>query len=317
MFVSTHDALVMVRAARLRRRAAAYAAAVLARSRLADVQRCATACARSGRAAATCASRPQPATSCGAGSGGQRDDRAARRARGRARRVRGRAPRTWSRRSPTTCARRSRRCACWPTRSRTTSSTPTTRRRYLEQMSVHIRSLSALSTTCSSSRGSRPETSSGRCSRCGSTSSWRRRSRPCARRRTPSGVAVQRRGAATTSAPPAAEPREAPARPLQPDPERHPPHARRRQRDRGSPRSNGGRCRGRGGRHRRGPRRPGSASGSSSRSSAAATAHARSGGGTGLGLTICRAIVEAHGGEIWLAESASGTRVRFSLPRAG
>jgi signal transduction histidine kinase len=44
---------------------------------------------------------------------------------------------------------------------------------------------------------------------------------------------------------------------------------------------------------------------------------ARSGEGTGLGLTICRAIVEAHGGEIWLAESANGTRVRFSLPRAG
>jgi signal transduction histidine kinase len=44
---------------------------------------------------------------------------------------------------------------------------------------------------------------------------------------------------------------------------------------------------------------------------------ARSGEGTGLGLTICRAIVEAHGGEIWLAESPEGTRVRFSLPRAG
>jgi signal transduction histidine kinase len=43
---------------------------------------------------------------------------------------------------------------------------------------------------------------------------------------------------------------------------------------------------------------------------------ARAGGGTGLGLTICRAIVEAHGGEIWLVESARGTRVRFSLPRA-
>jgi len=43
---------------------------------------------------------------------------------------------------------------------------------------------------------------------------------------------------------------------------------------------------------------------------------ARSGDGTGLGLTICRAIVEAHGGEIWLADSASGARVRFSLPRA-
>jgi signal transduction histidine kinase len=43
---------------------------------------------------------------------------------------------------------------------------------------------------------------------------------------------------------------------------------------------------------------------------------ARSGDGTGLGLTICRAIVEAHGGEIWLADSAAGARVRFRLPRA-
>jgi signal transduction histidine kinase len=43
---------------------------------------------------------------------------------------------------------------------------------------------------------------------------------------------------------------------------------------------------------------------------------ARSGDGTGLGLTICRAIVEAHGGEIWLAESSRGARIRFSLPRA-
>ena len=40
------------------------------------------------------------------------------------------------------------------------------------------------------------------------------------------------------------------------------------------------------------------------------------GDGTGLGLTVCRAIVEAHGGEIWFAESPRGARVRFSLPRA-
>jgi signal transduction histidine kinase len=43
---------------------------------------------------------------------------------------------------------------------------------------------------------------------------------------------------------------------------------------------------------------------------------ARSGDGTGLGLTICRAIVEAHGGRIWFADSPRGTRVRFSIPRA-
>ena len=43
---------------------------------------------------------------------------------------------------------------------------------------------------------------------------------------------------------------------------------------------------------------------------------ARAGESTGLGLTICRAIVEAHGGRIWFTESDDGTRVRFSLPRA-
>jgi signal transduction histidine kinase len=40
------------------------------------------------------------------------------------------------------------------------------------------------------------------------------------------------------------------------------------------------------------------------------------GEGTGLGLTICRAIVEAHDGEIWFAESPRGARVRFRLPSA-
>jgi signal transduction histidine kinase len=41
---------------------------------------------------------------------------------------------------------------------------------------------------------------------------------------------------------------------------------------------------------------------------------ARPAGATGLGLTICRAIVEAHGGRIWFADARVGTRVRFSLP---
>jgi len=41
---------------------------------------------------------------------------------------------------------------------------------------------------------------------------------------------------------------------------------------------------------------------------------ARGQGSAGLGLAISRAIVEAHGGRIWLPEATVGTRVRFSLP---
>jgi signal transduction histidine kinase len=43
---------------------------------------------------------------------------------------------------------------------------------------------------------------------------------------------------------------------------------------------------------------------------------ARSNGSAGLGLAISRAIVEAHGGRIWLEPSADGTSVRFTLPAA-
>ncbi|HMD51518.1 MAG TPA: HAMP domain-containing sensor histidine kinase [Solirubrobacteraceae bacterium] len=43
---------------------------------------------------------------------------------------------------------------------------------------------------------------------------------------------------------------------------------------------------------------------------------ARTHAGSGLGLAIARAIVEAHGGQIWLADALQGTRVRFTLPLA-
>ncbi|MDP1849262.1 MAG: HAMP domain-containing sensor histidine kinase [Solirubrobacteraceae bacterium] len=41
---------------------------------------------------------------------------------------------------------------------------------------------------------------------------------------------------------------------------------------------------------------------------------ARPDAGAGLGLAISRAIIEAHGGRIWLADAERGTCVRFRLP---
>ena len=40
----------------------------------------------------------------------------------------------------------------------------------------------------------------------------------------------------------------------------------------------------------------------------------RSGEGTGLGLAICRAIIDSHGGNIWLAEAERGACVCFAIP---
>lgn len=45
------------------------------------------------------------------------------------------------------------------------------------------------------------------------------------------------------------------------------------------------------------------------------TSAARKHGGTGLGLVICKGIVEAHGGRIWVdADYANGASLKFSLP---
>jgi two-component system sensor histidine kinase KdpD len=46
--------------------------------------------------------------------------------------------------------------------------------------------------------------------------------------------------------------------------------------------------------------------------------HPTAAGGIGLGLTICKAIVEAHGGRVWAANRAGGGAVfRFTLPLKG
>lgn len=46
------------------------------------------------------------------------------------------------------------------------------------------------------------------------------------------------------------------------------------------------------------------------------SAKSAAGPGTGLGLVICRHLVEAHGGRIWVeSEAGQGARFVFRLPR--
>ena len=46
------------------------------------------------------------------------------------------------------------------------------------------------------------------------------------------------------------------------------------------------------------------------------TTATRKHGGTGLGLVICKGIIEAHGGKIWIDKSyTNGLRIIFTLPK--
>ena len=114
------------------------------------------------------------------------------------------------------------------------------------------------------------------------------------------------------------QPRAHPARAVQPHPERDPPHAGRRQRHgaRGERRIDAWRSR---------SPTPARASRADDRERVfeafvqGGDRSSRTDGSAGLGLAISRAIVEAHGGRIWVVDEpgdggGAGARVRFSLP---
>ena len=44
-------------------------------------------------------------------------------------------------------------------------------------------------------------------------------------------------------------------------------------------------------------------------------AHSRSYGGSGIGLSIVKAIIEAHGGEVKVANKSDGVEFGFKIPR--
>ena len=121
------------------------------------------------------------------------------------------------------------------------------------------------------------------------------------------------RGAPARSADRARRPRAAPARALQPDPERDPPHAGRRL-GRRPRRARGRRGRDRGGRHRGRDRGRGPRARLRARSSAAASRRRARRAGPGSGWRSRARSSRPTAGRIWLADAPAGTAVRFSLP---